>query len=378
MRSPRLVLAPFPFALIAAALLPAISSAQLSQTLPASFDNVNGGSGSSYPFNSTAAHKWQWHYANANFAQSGPITITEIHVRASSAAATVQAFDFPSLDVWCSEALTQYPLASHAPVFDDNLGPNTVLVRSGPWVGGPVPPSGGASSTWIPLGLSTPFTFDPTSGNDFLIQIEKCSTNATWATTIDGRIGSGPNSVGGNRYGHLSDCHGTSHNFNNDEYVPIVRIDYVLGAGGPHVYCTAGTSTNGCVPSISADHQPSATQANPCNVSVAGVEGQKTGLLFYGVDNAGFAPTPWGAGGASWLCVKAPTQRTTTHFTGGNFGQCDGSLALDWNAFQLANPGALGNPWSSGESVFVQGWYRDPPAVKTTNLSDAIQLAYVP
>lgn len=150
-----------------------------------------------------------------------------------------------------------------------------------------------------------------------------------------------------------------------------------LGAGAPSVYCTAGTSTNGCVPSISASAQPSATLANPCAISVANVEGQKLGLLFYGVDNTGFAPLPWGAG-ASFLCVKSPTQRTTAQNSGGTPGACDGSFSLDWNAFQLANPGALGNPFSAGGKVYVQGWYRDPPSPKTTNLSDAVELTIVP
>jgi hypothetical protein len=150
------------------------------------------------------------------------------------------------------------------------------------------------------------------------------------------------------------------------------------GGGGPIVYCTAGTSSHGCVPAIGADHQPSVTQANPCNLSIANVEGQKSGLIFYGVDNSGFAPLPWGSGGASFLCVKPPTQRTPPQSSGGTAGMCDGSLALDWNAFQLANPGSLGNPWMAGSKAFAQGWYRDPPAVKTTNLSDAVELTYAP
>jgi hypothetical protein len=78
------------------------------------------------------------------------------------------------------------------------------------------------------------------------------------------------------------------------------------------------------------------------------------------------------------LCVKSPTQRTVVQSSGGTAGACDGQLVLDWNAFQTANPASLGNPWMAGDKVFVQGWYRDPPAVKTTNLTDAVELTYVP
>jgi hypothetical protein len=149
------------------------------------------------------------------------------------------------------------------------------------------------------------------------------------------------------------------------------------GAGSPVVYCTAGTSTNGCVPSISATAQPSVTFANACQIDVANLEGQKLGLIFYGVDNTGFAPNPWGTG-TSFLCVKSPTQRTGTQNSGGNAGLCDGAFTLDWNAYQGANPSSLGNPFSAGDKVYVQAWYRDPPAPKTTNLSDALEMTMLP
>jgi hypothetical protein len=155
-------------------------------------------------------------------------------------------------------------------------------------------------------------------------------------------------------------------------------IHYDCGAPVPVTYCTAGTSTNGCVPSISASQNPSVSQANPCTISAAGLEGQKTGIVFYGIDNSGFVPSPWSGTSTSWLCVKAPTQRTIAQTSGGISGQCDGSIALDWNAYQAANPAALGNPWSAGDKVYAQAWYRDPPAPKTTNLSDAVELTYVP
>jgi len=160
--------------------------------------------------------------------------------------------------------------------------------------------------------------------------------------------------------------------------VGIDNFAFDVSASAPVTYCTPGTSTNGCLASIGASAQPSVTQANACTISVATVEGQKSGLIFYGIDNSGFTPTSWGVGGLSFLCVKAPAQRTTSQSSGGTVGLCDGSLTLDWDAFQLANPSALGNPWSAGADVFVQGWYRDPPAVKTTNLSDAVRLTYAP
>jgi subtilisin-like proprotein convertase family protein len=144
---------------------------------------------------------------------------------------------------------------------------------------------------------------------------------------------------------------------------------------GPVSYCTAGTTTNGCLASISASANPSVSFANACNVSVANVEGQKNGILFYGLaSNA----VPWAPGSNSFLCVKPPTQRTGTQTSGGTMNACDGSFALNWNAYQMANPTALGNPWAVGNKAYVQAWFRDPPAVKTTNLSNGLEMTYVP
>jgi sugar lactone lactonase YvrE len=153
-------------------------------------------------------------------------------------------------------------------------------------------------------------------------------------------------------------------------------VDHV--GSNPVVYCTAGTTTNGCNASITANASPSLSLATACNITVAGVEGQRAGILFYGIDNTGFTPGPWATGSTSLLCVKHPTQRTPIQNSGGTFGACNGSLALDWNAFQTAHPSALGNPWSVGAKVYAQAWFRDPLAAKSTNLSNAVELTYLP
>jgi len=146
----------------------------------------------------------------------------------------------------------------------------------------------------------------------------------------------------------------------------------------PTTFCTAGVSTHGCVPAISASAQPSASAASVCVLSVANVEGQKSGMIFYGLDNTGFTPLPWSPTSTSFFCVKSPVQRSLPQSSGGTVNACDGTLALDWNAFQAAFPGALGQPWAVGDKAFAQAWYRDPPASRTTNLSDAIELTNLP
>jgi hypothetical protein len=149
------------------------------------------------------------------------------------------------------------------------------------------------------------------------------------------------------------------------------------GGGAPFTYCTAGTSTNGCVPAISANVQPNVANNAGCVVSTANLEGQRMGLVFYGLNNNAFVPVPWGAS-SSLLCVKPPIQRTFASNLGGTVNACDGALSFNWDAWQLATPTALGNPWSAGDRVYVQCWYRDPPSPEKTNLSDAIQLTMQP
>jgi hypothetical protein len=149
----------------------------------------------------------------------------------------------------------------------------------------------------------------------------------------------------------------------------------VAGAG-PVSYCTPGTTSNGCLATITADNNPSVTAANPCNLTVSNAEGQKSGIIFYGLmsNSANWCAT----GGSSFLCVKSPSQRTGAQNTGGTSGACDGSMTLDWNAYQAANPTALGNPWSAGQHAYAQGWFRDPASCKTTSMSDGVDMTYVP
>lgn len=140
-------------------------------------------------------------------------------------------------------------------------------------------------------------------------------------------------------------------------------------------YCTSGTTTNGCTPTISGSGRASASSASGFEVRVTSVDGGRSGHLFYGV--SGPHSAPWGQS-SHVLCVKAPTQRMGTQATGGTSGGCDGQLAIDWNSFVSSHPGALGTPLLAGVDVWAQGYFRDPPSAKTTALSDALHFVTCP
>lgn len=140
-------------------------------------------------------------------------------------------------------------------------------------------------------------------------------------------------------------------------------------------YCTAGTSSNGCTAAVSAVGQASASANSGFVVSIDQVEGLRSGLFFYGL--SGPQTTTWN-GGTSRLCVRAPSQRLIARNSGGTAGACDGFWSDDWNTFRFNNPGALGQPFLGGETVWLQGWFRDPAAPGFTNLSNALVFPVAP
>jgi hypothetical protein len=127
---------------------------------------------------------------------------------------------------------------------------------------------------------------------------------------------------------------------------------------------------------MSASGTPSVSASSGFTVVASNVEGQKTGLLFYGL--SGPKASPWAPGSTSFACVKSPTQRTPSSGTGGTSGACDGAMSLDFLDYLATHASALGQPLAAGELVWWQAWFRDPPAPNTTNLSNALQLTMCP
>jgi hypothetical protein len=146
-------------------------------------------------------------------------------------------------------------------------------------------------------------------------------------------------------------------------------------SGALESFCQAGTSSQGCVATLGASGVPSASATSGFTLTAGGVDGVRQGLLFYGLN--GRAALPWGTG-TSFLCVKSPTQRTGVQLSGGTAGNCDGQLSLDFLQFVAANPAALGAPLQAGAVVQAQAWYRDPPASKSTSLSNALEFLVQP
>lgn len=141
-------------------------------------------------------------------------------------------------------------------------------------------------------------------------------------------------------------------------------------------YCSAGLTSSFCIAAMSATGTPSITASSGFTLTCSGMEGQRTGLIFYGVNGRNAAV--WAPGSTSYLCVKSPVQRTPSASSGGTNNACNGVIAIDWNAYISTHPGAAGQPYTVGQVVDAQCWFRDPPAPGTTNLSDGIEFTLCP
>lgn len=207
----------FPHSLLAPLLVLAAASSAYAdtQTLPKGFDTVEGNSTTSTPFNTTASETWLWHYDSAQFDEQRTITITDIAIRGDNGSSS--AFDYPSIEIVIGEASTDYRASGHNTTFAENFQRSEVVRAASPW-------SGAAATSFVSMGLTGSFSYDPSSGHDLIIQLRKCGTTASFGA-IDGEfVDNGM--IGGNRYGNVNDCAATAQNFSNNEFAPIVQITY--------------------------------------------------------------------------------------------------------------------------------------------------------
>ena len=154
-------------------------------------------------------------------------------------------------------------------------------------------------------------------------------------------------------------------------------LSYVASAGCGVVssYCTAGTSAGGCQALLRATGVPSLSLSSGFDITASGVEGNRSGLFFYGFQ--GGQANTWG-NGTSFQCVVPPVNRTPILDGSGTPGTCNGSLSQDFNRLWFTAP--PNKVPAVGQLVSLQLWYRDPQnsSNQTTSLSDALQFNVCP
>jgi hypothetical protein len=136
------------------------------------------------------------------------------------------------------------------------------------------------------------------------------------------------------------------------------RSELLLGRCAPPTpYCTAKINSLGCLPSSSFSGASSASIGPDLTLSATQVQGQKSGLLFWGLASASL---PFGGG---LLCVAPPVKRTSVSSSGGSNQDCSGTLAYTFTKTYLATNGL-----TPGSQVYTQFWMRDPGFAAPNNL----------
>ncbi|MCC6409121.1 MAG: hypothetical protein IT453_18325 [Planctomycetes bacterium] len=145
----------------------------------------------------------------------------------------------------------------------------------------------------------------------------------------------------------------------------------VAGCTAPSIYCTTKTNSLWCNPAIGYTGSPTASGSTAFHVTGVNFINKKSGLLFYGSTPNGVAFQ----GGT--LCVKLPITRTSVQSSGGSTGtsDCSGTYDYDFESLILAgtDPSLV-----TGAKVYAQYWSRDPAAVSTTSLSNAVAFEICP
>jgi hypothetical protein len=135
-------------------------------------------------------------------------------------------------------------------------------------------------------------------------------------------------------------------------------------------YCLAKQDSQGCISNIQGFGFPSMSAPGNYSIGALDVAKNQNGIQFFGVSGAVQVPFQGG-----YLCVAPPLYRLSVKNTGAG-GGCGGNLFYTL-AEVLAQPEG-GVLVVAGQTVYQQAWFRDPPALTTTGLSNALMYSPCP
>ncbi|HEX6810729.1 MAG TPA: hypothetical protein VF384_03810 [Planctomycetota bacterium] len=235
--------------LLLAVALATTATAQLTLVTPNGYANTVGNSNNIYPWGrDTASMRIQFLIDSSHFTNQGvssPITIQQLRYRPWAGSVTSwSGGTWPSVRIDMATSPQDWALAST--VFANNLGPDLTTVLNGPVTmnGGSTLGPGVVVPWYITIPLTTPFLYDPTSGNDLTIDIYL--NGAGWSGTsrgadfVQGTPGTG--AAGGCRVYDTSGITGSSGTITT-AYAPITEFTYVPAAG----YASAAPYGTGCI-----------------------------------------------------------------------------------------------------------------------------------
>lgn len=134
-------------------------------------------------------------------------------------------------------------------------------------------------------------------------------------------------------------------------------------------YCTAVTSSLGCVPRILSTGAPSASGATTFQIRASDIIPDRPGILLYGFAEAA---VPFQGG---TLCIGGAVRRSLPVNSGsGSGGTCSGSFTADFGSAIAAGLQGV----TAGTSLAAQFWYRDPLNPNGPGLTNALRFVVGP
>jgi hypothetical protein len=155
---------------------------------------------------------------------------------------------------------------------------------------------------------------------------------------------------------------------NHDGSINAFQIVQTSGSG-PTTYCTAKTTSSGCVPNLTSSGTPSGSAPSGFQVINPDAQPGVVGIFFYGQSGPNANPFQGG-----FLCVMPPLIRTPLTASGGT-GPCTGVFVIDFNSYVFSG---VDPSLNSGDTVWMQNWFRDPPAPFSSGLSNGITFTIGP
>ena len=140
--------------------------------------------------------------------------------------------------------------------------------------------------------------------------------------------------------------------------------------GGPAVYCTPKTNSQGCTPLMSYSGDPSLSGPDDLVLATSSLRNQVFGSFAW---STGINSIPFQGG---TLCVQIPARRTTTISTGGAllpYLDCSGTYSWLFSHDYLTV-----NAIEAGETIYCQFFGRDVSPAAPMTLSDAVRVTILP
>ncbi len=224
--------------LLAASLFAATASAQFTLVTPTGYDTVEGGANNTFPWNrGTASTRIQFIIDSSHFTGQGanyPVIISQLRYRADAATTTTTwaGGSWPNVRIDMATAPVDHLAASTT--FASNLGPDLATVVQGPVTvaGGSGNGTGIPGPWYITIPLTTPFFYDPTSGNDLTIDIYQDGTGWTGTSRAADHVSTGTPAPLGSRVYNTSATALTSPTGTVGlNYSAVTEFTYVPAAG---------------------------------------------------------------------------------------------------------------------------------------------------